>query len=295
MVLAPLVRGRKGQHHGGLPGDPPLGPDPRPGRRRDHRGHRRTARSWPRPRPITIEAVVDRLVIREGIRPRLAESINLASSSPRASSSSRPRPHGGWEDQVLSVHLACPNCGTGLQSPEPRSFSFNSPHGACPTCEGLGVVATCRKPTRSRVPCPACDGTRLRPEARAVKIAGQSIDEVSALPITEPERVLRRADASTRPRSRSPGRSSGEIASRLRFLAEVGLGLPDPGTRLRHAFRRRASACAAGDAAWRGAGRRLLRPGRADGRAASPRHRSAHRQPAKASGRGQQRDRRRAR
>src|SRR4051794_6834585 len=81
----------------------------------------------------TIEAVVDRLVIREGIRPRLAESLDLAlkladgqvlalveSPSPSPSSSTTP----GWEDRLLSVHLSCPGCGTSLPEIEPRSFSF---------------------------------------------------------------------------------------------------------------------------------------------------------------------------
>ena len=44
----------------------------------------------------------------------------------------------GWEEQVLSIHLNCPQCGTSLPAIDPRTFSFNSPHGACPACEGLG-------------------------------------------------------------------------------------------------------------------------------------------------------------
>ena len=44
----------------------------------------------------------------------------------------------GWDEQFLSIHLNCPRCGTGLPAIEPRSFSFNSPHGACPACQGLG-------------------------------------------------------------------------------------------------------------------------------------------------------------
>ena len=44
----------------------------------------------------------------------------------------------GWDELLLSIHLSCPTCGGGLPEIEPRSFSFNSPHGACPVCQGLG-------------------------------------------------------------------------------------------------------------------------------------------------------------
>ena len=97
-------------------------------------------------KPHTIEAVIDRLVIREGIRPRLAESLDLAlklaDGRVLALVESPPTPPSpaGWDERLLSVHLACPACGTSLPEIEPRSFSFNSPHGACPACDGLGVA-----------------------------------------------------------------------------------------------------------------------------------------------------------
>ncbi|MGC8643719.1 MAG: excinuclease ABC subunit UvrA, partial [Isosphaeraceae bacterium] len=220
MVLAPLVRGRKGQHLETFQAIRRWGLI-----RARVDGEIIEVTEQPpklaKTKPHSIEAVVDRLVIREGIRPRLAESIDLALKLSEGIVILVTETTGGWEDHVLSVHLACPNCGTGLQSPEPRGFSFNSPHGACPTCEGLGVVSSPEADAEA-LPCPACGGSRLRPEARAVKIEGRSIDEVSALPIKDLARVI--DELPLGPAQEPIGRPIlAEIASRLRFLAEVGL------------------------------------------------------------------------
>ena len=93
----------------------------------------------------TIEAVVDRIVIREGIDDRLAESINLAISHGEGAVlvsyfvRDPDQPEAGvWHDRLFSTLYACPNCKISFEELEPRTFSFNSPYGACPTCEGLG-------------------------------------------------------------------------------------------------------------------------------------------------------------
>ena len=141
LVLAPIVRGRKGLHldafaavrRAGLirarvdgeivelrdDGDPKLA---------KNKAH-------------DIEAVVDRLVVREGIRPRLAESIDLALKLGEGAVILSAQEGEAWKDRVLSVHHACPACGVGFEAMEPRTFSFNSPYGACPTCDGLGTLA----------------------------------------------------------------------------------------------------------------------------------------------------------
>lgn len=141
LILAPMVLGRKGQHlevfaairRAGLirarvDGEivEILEDPPRLAKTRNH----------------DIEAVVDRLVVREGIRARLAESVDLALKLGEGSVIlSAQTPEGLWDDRVLSIHYACPACGIGFQELEPRSFSFNSPQGACPTCNGLGVLS----------------------------------------------------------------------------------------------------------------------------------------------------------
>jgi excinuclease ABC subunit A len=91
-----------------------------------------------------VEVVVDRLVLREGLRPRVAQSVELALgmgggtliahvlSSPDEAAL-KPGDH------VLSRHLTSPEDGLSYEDPSPNTFSFNSPYGACPVCNGLGV------------------------------------------------------------------------------------------------------------------------------------------------------------
>jgi len=81
-----------------------------------------------------IDVVVDRLIVREGIRKRLRDSIELASS---LADGLVLVDRGGGED-LFSEKYACPECGVSIQELAPRMFSFNSPYGACPDCAGLG-------------------------------------------------------------------------------------------------------------------------------------------------------------
>ncbi|MGS0745833.1 excinuclease ABC subunit UvrA [Syntrophomonas erecta subsp. sporosyntropha] len=86
-----------------------------------------------------ISAVVDRLVIKEGIRSRLAESLELAFELSEGSVNIRLiKDDKSEEDMLFSREFACPDCGFSLPELSPRMFSFNSPFGACPDCDGLG-------------------------------------------------------------------------------------------------------------------------------------------------------------
>ncbi|MCT1926240.1 excinuclease ABC subunit UvrA [Staphylococcus pasteuri] len=87
----------------------------------------------------TIEVVVDRLVIKEGIETRLADSIETALE---LSEGSLTVDVIDGEDLKFSENHACPICGFSIGELEPRMFSFNSPFGACPTCDGLGQRLT---------------------------------------------------------------------------------------------------------------------------------------------------------
>jgi excinuclease ABC subunit A len=88
----------------------------------------------------TIEAVVDRLRVRPDIQQRLAESLetglHLSGGTIRISFMDDPN----QPELVFSARFACPHCGYSLPELEPRLFSFNNPAGACPTCDGLGVI-----------------------------------------------------------------------------------------------------------------------------------------------------------
>ncbi|MEY3033563.1 MAG: UvrABC system protein [Actinomycetota bacterium] len=88
----------------------------------------------------TIEVVVDRLVNKKGIERRLTDSLEtalrLADGVAEVEIVSDAEP----ELLTFSQHLACPKCGSSYEEPAPRSFSFNSPYGACETCDGLGTT-----------------------------------------------------------------------------------------------------------------------------------------------------------
>ena len=83
-----------------------------------------------------IDLVVDRLVLKEGVRKRLRDSLEIAAS--RAEGLVRVVPVHGKE-MLFSEKYACPDCGISLPALTPRMFSFNSPYGACPDCNGLGT------------------------------------------------------------------------------------------------------------------------------------------------------------
>lgn len=85
----------------------------------------------------TIEIVVDRLVVKEGIQKRLTESIETVTSL--TGGLLVVDVNQGEEELVFSQNFSCPDCGIDLMEIEPRLFSFNNPSGACPTCTGLGM------------------------------------------------------------------------------------------------------------------------------------------------------------
>ena len=154
MILAPMVRGRMGKHKevfekirregfvrvriDGITYEVEQAPELKARQHHD------------------IDAVVDRVIIREGLENRLAESVRLALKhgegalrvsylTPEAkaqfngASTRECTPDNGWLERVFSTFYACPDCKRNLAEVEPRTFSFNSPYGACPSCEGLGA------------------------------------------------------------------------------------------------------------------------------------------------------------
>ncbi len=317
MLLSPLVRGRKGQHPDAfetirkagfvrarvdgtvyeLDAVPPL----------------------VKSRPHTIEAVVDRLIIRPGAETRLGESVQHALRHSEGLitalvlDKNADKQSDAWQELVYSTQHACPKCGLNYEELEPRTFSFNSPYGACATCEGLGarvafdmdLVAPDRsqsladgaivpwrgapaeltarrrreiapvasehgfrwnqaldslKPTalhalfvgegdfpgilgmldrefagattpaalqrwerfRGVVTCPDCGGSRLRPEARSVRIAGRAIHETTGLTVDHALEFFAGLDFAeeAQPIARP---IVTQVRTRLEFLASVGL------------------------------------------------------------------------
>lgn len=84
-----------------------------------------------------IEIVVDRLVVREGIQKRLTESIETVTAL--SGGLLLVDLNQGEDELMFSQNFSCPDCGIDLMEIEPRVFSFNNPSGACPTCTGLGM------------------------------------------------------------------------------------------------------------------------------------------------------------
>ncbi len=220
MLLAPVVRGRKGQQREAIEGIRKAGFV-----RARIDGEVQEVNEPPElsPRKVhTIEAVVDRLVIREGVQPRLAESVRLAIRHGEGLivASFEERAAAAWHDELFSTLYSCPNCGVSFEEIEPRTFSVNSPYGACPTCEGLGVITA---EDASTANCPACGGARLRPEARAVRIAGRAIHEATAMSVVAAEAFFRSLQFESDRRPIADPLTS-EILSRLEFMNQVGLG-----------------------------------------------------------------------
>ncbi|MDN5374477.1 MAG: excinuclease subunit [Methanothermobacter sp.] len=91
-----------------------------------------------RNRKHSIDVVVDRLVVRRDteFRKRLADSVETALQL--GEGTVRVLNHDTGEERIYSEHFACPDCGINFEEISPRMFSFNSPHGACPECNGLG-------------------------------------------------------------------------------------------------------------------------------------------------------------
>jgi excinuclease ABC subunit A len=275
----------------------------------------------------SIDVVVDRLVVKEGLRGRLSESIETALRIADGLVTVDVGP--GREEWLLSERNACVDCGVSFPEIAPRMFSFNSPHGACPRCDGLGTreefdperivpdpskslaqaaiapwsgrrapryyrqllaalaahyqidletpwrklperarrgilfgagseeiaLAIERKGEResfrrrwdgvvgelerrfehggecdreelSRLrsprPCPGCHGSRLRIEARSVRVGGNSIADTAKLSVAQAVRFVDGLDLAPAQRTIAD-RILREIRERLRFLSDVGL------------------------------------------------------------------------
>jgi len=137
MLLAPLVRGRKGEHADVL--------------RRARRAGFVRARIDGIITPLAgvaklaknkkhdIEIVVDRLVIKKGIKSRLTDSVETALKLADGILVVSRQTDDGWRDTLYSEKYACPDCGISYEELQPNMFSFNSPYGACPACDGLGT------------------------------------------------------------------------------------------------------------------------------------------------------------
>ncbi len=176
-------------------------------------------------RKHTIEVIVDRLILKpeEALTRRLADS--LETSLKLANGLVGVLTETG-KAFLYSETLACIRCGVSYPEITPRVFSFNSPHGACPSCDGIGYVMTPGCPEEEDFTlldhCPACKGARLKPESLSVKIARQSIAQVTQLSVRAAADYFHSLKLTERERFIAQ-RILKEIRERLGFLINVGL------------------------------------------------------------------------
>jgi excinuclease ABC subunit A len=137
MLLAPVVRERKGEHHHVLQG---LIRDGFVRARIDGVvADLDDVPSLDKQKKHTIEVVIDRFKVREDLKQRLAESFETALRIADNIAIIAPMGHETTHEQVFSAKHACSKCDYSIVELEPRLFSFNNPAGACPSCDGLGV------------------------------------------------------------------------------------------------------------------------------------------------------------
>jgi excinuclease ABC subunit A len=186
----------------------------------------------------TIEVVIDRFIIRPHVGKRVADSLELASRMADGVISVRID---DGDEMVFSQKATCIDCGVSYPDIAPRMFSFNSPYGACPVCDGLGFTISGlisgwgggeetflethgeKGSLHSNgAPCPACGGARLRPESLSVKINGLSIYDVVRMSVGQAYDFFEKLSLSDRDQHiASPILK--EIIERLRFMVDVGL------------------------------------------------------------------------
>ena len=182
----------------------------------------------------SIDLVVDRLIIRDGVRSRLADSLETALKFGDGIVFAE------LDDKTLtfSEKNACVDCGISLPEISPQLFSFNSPKGACPHCSGLGKIFDVREWSTmyewmaavhdfktTDLPedvCPACHGQRLKPEALSVLVGEKNIAQVCDMSVAACQKFFATLELDETDKKIS-AQVLKEINSRLKFLCDVGL------------------------------------------------------------------------
>jgi excinuclease ABC subunit A len=217
-ILAPAVRGRKGEYYQMLydflsDGFSEVRVDGKIKNLRD-----RIVLS--RYKQHTIELVVDKIQLgwpiegNTGLRRRLAESVELALKYGNGVITAILD---DGEELIMSSKFACANDSFSFPEIEPRLFSFNSPYGACEGCHGLGVEYV-----YSEKPCAVCGGKRLKKESLHVFVGKKNIWEVGQLSIGAAHKFFEELNLTEREQEISAGVIK-EIKSRLKFMLDVGL------------------------------------------------------------------------
>lgn len=186
-----------------------------------------------------IDLLVDRLIVKAGFEVRLQDSVQTALNASEGLVTVEVM---GQGSKTYSTQRACPECGFSFPELEPRLFSFNNPRGACPTCHGLGSLdlqETDRVPGEAPVAesdeldedfdeyaltqCSDCKGTRLGITARNVLLGAYNIADLSKLPVSKLEAVLKSLNWTSK-QNLIGDKVLAQIFSRIEYLQRVGTG-----------------------------------------------------------------------
>ena len=173
-----------------------------------------------------IDVLIDEIYVSEftsdpkGSNERLSEAVELALSEAQGLVKIES-PDGS--ERTLSAKFICPVDGSSFPEVEPRLFSFNSPYGACPECNGLGVVGIFQNDQ-----CPVCVGARLRPEALRVYLGGDgkqlglNIVDFTSLTVSQAADFIANLQLSKK-HQEIAWPALREIIERLEFMKDVGI------------------------------------------------------------------------
>ena len=176
----------------------------------------------PKTKTHTVDALVDEFTVAPSAAARLKEAVERALTL-AGEELIVLRPNG--EQVYFSLKGLCPSCHVSLPELEPRTFSFNSPYGACPGCHGLGYRTKLNEWDEVELTdevCPACRGARLKPESLAVTVGGRSISALGDLPLNRLAEALEASEFSSS-RARVASRILKETLDRLSVLNALGM------------------------------------------------------------------------
>lgn len=212
-ILAPIIRGRKGEYYQEFYNYLALGFGEARIDGEIYSLHERII--LPKYKAHTIEIVMDKVMPSD--ESRLFEAVENALNHGKGLVIAQFE---NKEEILLSSKWSCPKDNFAFPEIEPRLFSFNSPYGACLTCHGLG-----RTDLFLDIICPDCQGKRLKPEALSVRVHGKNIFETSSMSIEKTFEFFKEYLSKLNERKRIiAGNVLKEISDRLNFLLQVGLG-----------------------------------------------------------------------
>lgn len=191
-------------------------------------------------RPQTIEAVIDRIILRDDVRNRLTDSLRHAVRESEGTCVVTVEQNGIWEDHFFSTRFSCPDCDTAFPAPAPALFRYGSAAAACPDCRGMGIQGIAEESDDLTVfrrrPCSTCRGSRLLPFASVIRFMGDTLQTFLSLTVSEAVRrvsdqtdnndagIMQQMSGLSGPQRIVAERTIPEILRRLRCLEDVGLG-----------------------------------------------------------------------